>query len=480
MSSGLINPKYKFPDYFQWPFFFTLQTNGEVRRKQIHMWIDLVLKFCQDNKVWKLTPKIFALNLGQNPKINRKLEDEIIELSFISAKNLTFNEESRWSLGIEYSGSALNIQKSYLVSILYNGNPALIICDPDDDSKLNCIFGQVGQRQTDLIQLNSDFITGATIKWTNLNKVYDIPINATLKYVDSYNLHYYFSGNTIKYWDFKVKISEDSLLPENGKAQIDLFFDSSTKLVAICSHKEFYLYCSFNKTRPGTYLIQISPTKLSGSIAWENLDANITIPLYSEISTITNFYDLELINNQWTYMIQINPGFKVSTESTLITINTQIKNNGQEKIYFTKCNSTSIGVSALFQCTVLGENQNLLDLVYLTKSEENEISSKWTISSSVSSMIPRKADLTFKRIYDLVYNTGTKWGFKIDIADDENLPDTAKVKVDVRYDTKNSYATCTSSSSNHILQCNTDSSNIGDTTVFYLQTIKILRQIMEA
>ena len=404
--------------------------------------------------------EINGTHLTSKSKINRKLEDEIIELSFISAKNLTFNEESRWSLGIEYSGSALNIQKSYLVSILYNGNPALIICDPVDDSKLNCIFGQVGQKQTDLIQLNSDFITGATIKWTNLNKVYDILINATLKYVDSYNLQYHFSGNTIRYWDFKVKISEDSLLPENGKAQID-----------ICSHKEFYLYCSFNKTRPNTYLIQISPTKLSGSIAWENLDANVTIPLYSEISTITKYYDLELINNQWTYMIQLNPGFKVSTESTLITINTQIKNNGQEKIYFTKCNCTSIE-SAEFQCKVLGENQNLLDLVYLTKSEENEISSKWTISSSVSSMIPRKADLTFKRIYDLEYNTGTKWGFKIDIADDENLPDTAKVKVDVRYDTKNSYATCTSSSSNHILQCNTDSSNIKSTTVFYLQTIK--------
>ena len=123
--------------------------------------------------------EINGTHLTSKPKINRQLEDEIIELSFISAKNLTFNEESRWSLGIEYSGSALNIQKSYLVSILYNGNPALIICDPDEDSKLNCIFGQVGQKQTDLIQLNSDFITGATIKWTNLNKVYDILINAT-------------------------------------------------------------------------------------------------------------------------------------------------------------------------------------------------------------------------------------------------------------------------------------------------------------
>ena len=93
MSSKLINPKYKFPDYFQWPFFFTLQTNGEVRRKQIHMWIDLVLKFCQDNKVWKLTPALFAQNMGQNPKINRKLDPKDIEIIFqslVSVKKAVF------------------------------------------------------------------------------------------------------------------------------------------------------------------------------------------------------------------------------------------------------------------------------------------------------------------------------------------------------------------------------------------------------
>ena len=84
MSSNLINPKYKYPEYFYWPFFFTLQTNGEVRRKQIHMWIDLVLKFCQDNKVWKLTHEVFSTNLGQNPKINRKLSENDINVIFQS------------------------------------------------------------------------------------------------------------------------------------------------------------------------------------------------------------------------------------------------------------------------------------------------------------------------------------------------------------------------------------------------------------
>ena len=87
--------QYKYPDYFYWPFFFTLQTNGEVRRKQIHMWIDLVLKFCQDNKVWKLTPELFSINLGQNPKINRKLDSKDIEIIFQSLVSVKKERKDR-------------------------------------------------------------------------------------------------------------------------------------------------------------------------------------------------------------------------------------------------------------------------------------------------------------------------------------------------------------------------------------------------
>ena len=52
------------------------------------MWIDLILKFCQDNKVWKLTPEIFNKNLGQNPKINRKLDSKDTEVIFQSLVNV--------------------------------------------------------------------------------------------------------------------------------------------------------------------------------------------------------------------------------------------------------------------------------------------------------------------------------------------------------------------------------------------------------
>ena len=122
MSSNLINPKYKFPDYFSWPFFFTLQTNGEVRRKQIHMWIDLVLKFCQDNKVWKLTPELFSTNLGQNPKINRKLNQNdigVIFQSLVSVKKAMFvNQKKQDDIYILWK--SMNEWEQYLYNAAMN------------------------------------------------------------------------------------------------------------------------------------------------------------------------------------------------------------------------------------------------------------------------------------------------------------------------------------------------------------------------
>ena len=80
----LINPSYKFPDYYRWPFFFTLQRHPETRRKQIEMWIKLIIQFCKDNKVWRLSKSEFFENMGKNPNIKRKLNNEAVDVIFSS------------------------------------------------------------------------------------------------------------------------------------------------------------------------------------------------------------------------------------------------------------------------------------------------------------------------------------------------------------------------------------------------------------
>lgn len=83
-QSNLINPKYSFPEYYSWPFFFTLQKHSETRRKQLLMWTELILKFCKDNKIWRLSKSVFYDNLGKNAKINRRISLDSIDIIFSS------------------------------------------------------------------------------------------------------------------------------------------------------------------------------------------------------------------------------------------------------------------------------------------------------------------------------------------------------------------------------------------------------------
>lgn len=61
----------KLPDYYDWPFFFTIQKHAETRIKQLSMWADLIRNFCKDTKVWRLSKSQFFNSLGKNTKINR-------------------------------------------------------------------------------------------------------------------------------------------------------------------------------------------------------------------------------------------------------------------------------------------------------------------------------------------------------------------------------------------------------------------------
>lgn len=80
MSTKLINQNYQYPEYFNWPFFFTIQKHTETKKKQLLMWNELILKFCKDNKVWRLSKSDLLENMGKNDKINRRLSLDAIDI----------------------------------------------------------------------------------------------------------------------------------------------------------------------------------------------------------------------------------------------------------------------------------------------------------------------------------------------------------------------------------------------------------------
>lgn len=59
------------PEYYNWPFFFTIQKNSETRIKQLTMWADLIMLFSNNCKIWRLSKSQFFNELGKNMKVNR-------------------------------------------------------------------------------------------------------------------------------------------------------------------------------------------------------------------------------------------------------------------------------------------------------------------------------------------------------------------------------------------------------------------------
>lgn len=82
MEVNLNTSNYKFPDYYDWPFFFTIQKHAETRIKQLFMWADLIKSFCRENKIWRLTKSQFLNSFAKNSKINRKLSNDAASLIF--------------------------------------------------------------------------------------------------------------------------------------------------------------------------------------------------------------------------------------------------------------------------------------------------------------------------------------------------------------------------------------------------------------
>ena len=53
--------------------------------------------------------------------------------------------------------------------------------------------------------------------------------------------------------------------------------------------------------------------------------------------------------------------------------------------------------------TVFGDRQESTDLVYVTNSKDNDVSVDWLAVVNTDKLIIRKAELSFVKVYDLVY-----------------------------------------------------------------------------
>lgn len=62
---------FNFPEYYTWPFFFTLQKHSETKIKQLGMWSELITEYSKYANIWRLSKSQFMNDLGKNVKVNR-------------------------------------------------------------------------------------------------------------------------------------------------------------------------------------------------------------------------------------------------------------------------------------------------------------------------------------------------------------------------------------------------------------------------
>ena len=372
----------------------------------------------------------FCSNIDFISQETRYLQ-EVSKLYFISASHLFFNKDKKhWEFNIKYySANPLEDNGEYSVSILFNNEPSLANCTSVSNSYLNCTVTQKPQSVFDLIILNNE-LYDANIEWENLTNVYEIPIDCSLIFKDIYPVNHYFNNKDNNYhFDFEVKL-EQSFLPDNGLVNIDIKFGDKL-LISSCYYSSYTLSCSFKIKYESKWIGQILPKK-SGSVDWANIDnkSAIYLPIKNEIQTTFNSWDLQFINLKWHFKLKCRP--VSGTQRQFITINVKtIKQNGDEKIYLTKCLSYTYNEYALDQilyldCIVEGENQDILDLVYLSNTQEYH-SSIEKINVGNYKNIKRLATLKFIKAYDF-YNYSS---IKILVDDDQNLPNKAEVNIDV-------------------------------------------------
>ena len=390
---------------------------------------------------------------------NRHLE-EITQLYFLNASNLLYNSEKKqWGFIIKYySSTPIENDKEYTVSILFNEEPSFSSCISNTaNSILNCTVKS--KTKLNLIRLNNER-KEANIEWKNLTTIYDIPIICSLIYEDIYSLTYVYQ-NGYYHFSFEIDLLE-KVLPQDGLVNIDIKF-GDTLLISQC-YGSYYkkLYCKFKLRSENNWIVQLMP-KISGSADWVNINnkTKVYIPIQNIINTVFNSFDLQFIDLKWHFKLKLRPQY--GRERQYLTMNVKtVKPNGDENIYLTKCISYDYNRFAYdsllyLDCVVEGENQDILDLVYISNTTEYHASVTYERYNLISCKnINRLATLKFIKAYDF-YNYSS---IKILVGDDQNLPNKALVNIDIICGSSSYSRKCTYS--NHILTCEfkSDSSSV--------------------
>ena len=66
--------EYKFPEYYNYPFMYTLQKNQDIKDKQLKMWTDIICGYCQHSKIYQVgISELYNSKICINTQIDRRI-----------------------------------------------------------------------------------------------------------------------------------------------------------------------------------------------------------------------------------------------------------------------------------------------------------------------------------------------------------------------------------------------------------------------
>jgi hypothetical protein len=384
--------------------------------------------------------------LSFNPTLSQDMNIIIYKyVSFNEAKQLTYNEDGKniWKFLIVTPYQEIPVATKSIVDILYNGLLSSATCISNDYSVLVCEVDNGGaQLETDLIKVHYIKSTVSTLEWSDLTKVYEIPIAKELKYINSFNLMY----TSTKVWSFKIKI-DTIVLPDNAIVTIDIKINDQP-YVARCTHLALILSCKTPVIEEEILSIKISYQKKNGSISWENIRTkDLPITVISRITYETS-YDLKFENNAWIFILKANRTNEITNYNLPFSI--KILYGTSKNIGKAYCYPMEDSIN-LFNCEVDYENPSENDLIIISGSQD-DVSVLWNTEFE-ENKITQLSSLTYVKSKDLMFFEG-KWIFNIEIGN--TLPGGSKLVVDILFNNiERDTATCYHA--DHILSCTRDS-----------------------
>ncbi|SSD59426.1 uncharacterized protein SCODWIG_01187 [Saccharomycodes ludwigii] len=149
---------------YNFPPLFTKQPNIIIYNKQLETWQSLILRFCEQNKIWVTTPVFnttdnsLQKNLFQNHKINRSLDNDF--------------QAYIWDYMLNTTQKLINLGHDNASNIIYNSSTNDINSNNNNSTKYYILWRSIEDWCSNI--LNYLVSTGASSTSNNIFTLYEL------------------------------------------------------------------------------------------------------------------------------------------------------------------------------------------------------------------------------------------------------------------------------------------------------------------